>query len=269
MFKIVTKEHLTALDVAASARQFKDQVQDGISTLLTASLQDGETLPDLAFFQELLGRLLERSGNGLAGVDESYTQRLVTAAAQRVRRDELKEKLRLRMTDTRALLDRAVPSKTLNAFLRQRRFSSVKPLELVQSARDMVNTLRDPQHGLDNLAGSSFSSASALASMLEAEANELEQVLQQLSPQKKASQEGLEDKTDKVTTAKARNRRCADALFGLYRLAGLDFHAARVRARVRRRTASGGASGEATNGASGETSGGSAVAPQEVPLPVN
>ena len=57
----------------------------------------------------------------------------------------------------------------------------------------------------------------------------LEALLERLIQQARRNQNELGAKLAGVENAADLNRRCADFLFGLYRLAGLDFHADRLR----------------------------------------
>lgn len=240
MFRSTAQRQLEAREIAASARQFKVEVQRELETLLAAQLRDGETMPDLDLFQELIGRLLDGNGSRLVGIDTSYTGQLVSAAALRARRNELIVKLRQRLNDVRYLLERSVEGGVFKAALRDRRFSRLKPVLLVQSARDLVLALRNPSLAVGEGDSAILSTAASFADALEADANELETLLAQLSPQAKANQEGLGAKVADLQEAAEINRRCTSLLYGLYRVVRLDFHAERLRATVRRR-----ASGEA------------------------
>ena len=234
MFRATAKQQFESSEIAAAARQFKSDVQQGLESLLREELHDNESLPDLTFFQELIGRLLERNGNSLAQVDGRYSNELRSVALLRGERDELTEKLRLRMRDARYLLDSKVTEAAAKASLRERRFSGLKPQLLVGGARNLVAALRDPKLDLEQLSSDRTSpSAAALAVALETEANQLEQVLLLLTPQKKAKEAELGAKKAEVEAAAEKKIRCADALFGLYRLAGLDFHAERLRPKAR------------------------------------
>ncbi len=75
-----------------------------------------------------------------------------------------------------------------------------------------------------------------LAAKVEEEADQLEELLLRLAPPEEGQPEpaGLEGRHG-IDDAVEKNRRCADLLFGLYRLAGLDFHAERLRPKARRR----------------------------------
>lgn len=238
MFKDTFLKHAEAIEIAASAREFKEQVQAAIAAALEPLRREGESLPELEHLQELMARLLEASSGVLLESDQLYTNKLVNAAALREERDALVKQLRTHIRDVRYVLDRSVGTGTAKATLRDRRLSVVKPGLLVAAARDLMKTLRDPQLGLDNLTDKAFfADVARMAAKIEEETNQLDEVLLRLAPQKKASQNKLSDKVAGIDAAVEKNRRCADLLFGLYRLAGLDFHAERLRPKARRRKA--------------------------------
>lgn len=238
MFIGTNNRHSEAIEFAASAREFKAQVQAAIAAVLEPLRREGESLPQLEELQELIARLLEESGGELLATDQLYTNKLVAAAALREERDALVTQLEIHMRDVRYLLDRSVGTAVAKATLRNRRLSNVKPSLLVAAARDLVKTLRDPQLALETLTDKAiFADVAQMAAKIEEEANQLEEALLRLSPQKKASQNQLGAKVAGIDAAVEKNRRCADLLFGLYRMAGLDFHAERLRPKARRRKA--------------------------------
>lgn len=234
MFRITNKRHLEAIDIAASARRFKDQVQEALAGMLAGKLREGESLPDLTFFQEVIGRLLEEGSTSVLEADRLHTDELSNAAELRAQRNELVSRLRDRVQEVRFRVDRLVDSATAKTALRDRRVSVVTPSLLVAGARDLAAFLRKPSQpwGDGNVV---FGPAPEVAAMLEADAAQLDELLLRLAPQKKASQDQLAAKKAEVEAVTETNRRCVDALFGLYRLAGLDFHADRLRAKVRKR----------------------------------
>lgn len=233
MFRITNKKHQEAIDIAASARRYKAQVQEGLAAKLIGLLQEGESLPDLAFFQEVIGRLLEKGSAGVLEVDRRHTEELTGTAGLRVQRNQLVARLRDRLQEVRFRVDRSVDKSVAKTALRERRVSAVTPNLLVSGARDLAILLRNPDHAWDG--NGVFGPAAEVAAMLEADAAQLEGLLRRLAPQKEASQDELAAKKAEVAAVTEANRRCVDALFGLYRLAGLDVHANRLRAKVRRR----------------------------------
>lgn len=235
MFRATAQRQVEATKVSASARQFKEQVQQAFETLVAERLQVGEKVPDLSFFQELIGRLLDSSSRAVSEIDGRYTSQLVTAAALRAERNQLVHKLRERIRDVRYLLSRAVPGGVFKAALRDRRISKVKPVSLLQGARDLVAILRDPGLAVGGADPALAVSAAAFATALEADAAQLEPVLAQLSPLQRAKEDKLGAKIADLRAAAETNRRCADLLFALYRVVGLDFHAERVRPKNRRK----------------------------------
>lgn len=235
MFRLTDQRHREAIDLAASARRFKDQVQEALAGKLAGKLREGELMPDFTFFQEVIGRLLEDGSTSIRDADRRHTEVLASTADLRAQRNQLVARLRNRVRDVRTLVDRrSIDAATAKAALRDRRVSRVTPDLLVSGARDLAAVLRNPEHTWDD-GNVVFGSAAVVAATLEAEAGQLEELLSRLAPQKRASQDQLGAKKAEVEAVAESNRRCVDALFGLYRLAGLDFHADRLRAKVRRR----------------------------------
>lgn len=228
VFKIPSKHQQAALDIAASAAEFKEQANDGVANRFATVLEPGETSPDFLFAQELIGRLLGDVYQNLENAGSAQTSQLVAAAALRVQRDRVTVELRLRLRDARQLLDELVTSATARTVLPIRRFSNMAPAMLVQSARDVITALRNPNLGLETEPSMIFD-ATKLAATLETKANELASLLDQLAPQARATQAELGNKLAEIKSGADTHRRCADFLYGLYRLAGLDFHADRLR----------------------------------------
>jgi hypothetical protein len=235
MFRATARRQIEATEVSASARQFKEQVHQAFKNLIAAQLQEGETMPDLSFLQELIGRLLDSGSSAVSEIDGRYTSQLVTVAALRAQRDDLVAKLRDRIRDVRYLLSRSVAGGVFKAALRDRRVSKVKPLSLLQGARDLVAILRDPELAVGAADPALAVSAVAFAAALEADAAQLEPVLAQLAALQRAKQGDLGAKVADLRAAAETNRRCAELLFSLYRVVGLDFHAERVRPKNRRK----------------------------------
>lgn len=235
MFRTTAQRQQEATVVSASARQFKEQVQQAFATLLAPILREGETMPDLSLLQELIGRHLDSSSSAMVEIDGRYTSQLVSAAALRAERNELVHNLRQRMRDVRYLLSRSVAGGVFKAALRDRKISKVKPVSLLQGARDLVATLRDPDLAVGAADPALASSVATFAAALEADAASFEQVLAQLSPQDRAKQDNLGSKISDLREASETNKRCADLLFGLYRVARLDYHADRLRPKGRRK----------------------------------
>ena len=236
MLKATIKSQREATEIAASAREFGGQVHNALEALLGSRLREGETFPDLGLFQELLGRLLDSSGDQMREVDVRYTGGRVNTAALRAQRNELSARLRQQLRDVRYLVDRSIASEAAKEALRDRRLSRASADRLVQGARNLINTLRDPKLALDQLGeGGVFTSVATIAANLEAQTNELDALLVRLTPERKSSQNQLGSKVTEVQAVVASNQHCAEILYGLLRLAGLDFHAERLRPKARRK----------------------------------
>jgi len=175
MFKTIVRKYYEAADIAASAKTFKEQVQEGIEQRFAPSLLEGEEMPNFSLAQDLVVRLLERLDTDVMEVDSSQTLELVGSAQLRDLRNEQADKLRVTLRQVRFLLDRAFPPATVGTVFRVRRVSNLRPVQLQLLAQTAASVLREA------------------------------------------------------------TQRCTEFLYGLYRLAGLDYHAARIGPKIRKR----------------------------------
>ena len=69
MFRTTAQRQQEATVVSASARRFKEQVQQAFAILFAPILREGETMPDLSLLQELIGRHLDSSSSAVVEID--------------------------------------------------------------------------------------------------------------------------------------------------------------------------------------------------------
>ncbi len=228
MFKIPSKHQQTAIDIAASAAQFKEKANDGIARRFAGVLGPGETSPDFLFAQELIGRLLGDVYENLKQAGQRANQptgrRRHSTRAARPRRRRAAHPPALRKAAARQI----TRSRDRQNRARGPPIFQHGPSMLVQSARDVITALRNRELGLEGKPSVIFDTTK-LAATLEKKADELASLLDQLAPQARATQAELGNKLAEIESGADTHRRCADFLYGLYRLAGLDFHADRLR----------------------------------------
>lgn len=229
MFKISNDRAWAARDLASAAETFPEKVRLGLEGFFAAHLRDGERLPDVEFLQELVRRALEANSGSVLAADASLTSALVDHAALRDERDRHAAVLRELLSRVRHFFDSALAPAAAQAILPVRRFSNMKPSLLAASARQAAASLRDPLLGWDQMTdGFGFAPPADMADILDAARQLLEQVLEQLAAQRAATQNRLGRKVEGIEAAADVTRRCKRFLEGLYRLAGLDFHADRL-----------------------------------------
>lgn len=236
-FKTTVNKQRDIVELAASAEKLAPEVTAIFNRNLAPYLREGEVMPDVGLLQELIGRFLEASGDQLLEVDNRYTAEVRTNQQLRTRREALIEELRGRLRDIRYLIDRRFGLEASKQLMPVRDLYQYSARELVQAGRQVITVLRDPQYALDQAhANGLLANAQALADALELECSELAELLnRQLAGQKRDKQSGLKQKLAEIKTATEAARRSADFLAGIYRLAGLDFHAERLRPALRRR----------------------------------
>lgn len=228
MFKTPIKHHQKAIDLAASATTFDEQVNDGLARRFAPVLEPGEASPDFLFAQELVGRLLHAASSNLQEKGSAQTSELVAAAALRAERNRAAGELREYLRIAREMLDGVLDPATARTILPVRRMSNMRPDSLVQYGRAVVAALLNPELAIEVEPGSVFD-PKGIAKSVEEKSEELAALLDQLAPQVRATQDRLGAKLAEIENASQTHRRCADFLYGLYRLAGLDFHADRLR----------------------------------------
>ncbi len=164
----------------------------------------GEVLPDLVFFQELLGRYLDLCSRQLAQVDGRNSEDRRQGRALRQERERQMTKVRGVLRDARYLLDRQLGRESSAVHLKDRTFARRDAASLVQLAREAATALRDPKVAWEPATLEGVGSGSAeLAEVLDREARQLEQLSQdQEGLQSRQQQAGLEEKAAELEKAK-------------------------------------------------------------------
>jgi hypothetical protein len=148
------------------------------------------------------------------------------------------EEMRSELRSARFLLDESFDRSLPSGIFTRRNISQVRPLALVRLARETAANLRSPEVTPSRqLAGGAFADPAALAEALDRRALELEQLLERLTPKRKKVTFGVGEKKQHLQLAHARRLRIQDLLFGIYRGAGYDHLAARLRPKRARRAA--------------------------------
>lgn len=241
MFKATNDRDLDARDLAASAQIFPEKVQRGLDSVFAGHLREGESAPDFRFAQELVRRVLEATSGSLRQADGSHTQELVSHAGLRRRRDESADRLRGLLRKIRFFFDRALAPGVVREVLPVRRLSNMKPSLLVAFAGHATTALRNPALGWENQQDDyGFAAPASMADTIDAEADQLAEILGLLAQQSQATQSRRGAKHADLEAAADVTRRCKQFLEGLYRLAGLDFHADRIVPARRKKSRQGG-----------------------------
>jgi len=234
--KTTLRNKKSATFVAWSARALAEKAGAVLRAKLQSLLAEGETMPEVVFFQELLGRYLEDRSLKLAEVDGRYSEEQRIGRALRLERQRQMVKVQTALRDARYLLDRRIGKDESSLHLKQRSFARRDAASLIQLAQEAAVALRDPKVAWEPAALTGVASGSAtLAEALETEAGLLQQLSEdQETLQTRLKQAGLQEKAAELEKAKVAIRGAANLLAGLYTFADMPFHAQRVRLRSRK-----------------------------------
>ena len=244
--RLMPSRKVTRLDnesrqIMAGAHQVADRVAVDLQTRFAELLEPGETAPDWALVQRLTGRLIGRTHQNLIELDHQLEIGRTTNKKLRNERSSLENRLRAELRAARFLLDETFGKDLGGDLFRWRRLARLNARSMVLLARETAASLRTPQLALTKVTEgtpSSLGPVEQVASALETKANALESHLEQLEPNQK--QEVFEVGRKEQEWQEAHRSRLAaqDLLFGLYKAAGHDHLASRLRPKVRVRSAS-------------------------------
>lgn len=238
----VTRLDNESRQVMAGAHQMAESVAVDLKARFAELLEPGESSPDWALLQRLTGRLIGRSHQKLIELDHQLEVGRTTNKKLRDERSTLANSLRAELRAARFLLDETFGKDLSGDLFRWRRLARLNARSMVLLARETAVSLRTPQLArgkrADEVTQSSLGSAEQVATALEAKATALENHLDQLEPSQK--QEVFEVGRKEQEWQEAHRSRLAaqNLLFGLYKAAGHDHLASRLRPKVRVRSAS-------------------------------
>lgn len=232
----VTRLDNESRQVMAGAHQMAESVAVDLQARFAELLEPGETAPDWALLQRLTGRLIGRSHQKLIELDHQLEVGRTTNKKLRDERSTLANSLRAELRAARFLLDETFGKDLSGDLFRWRRLARLNARSMVLLARETAVSLRTPQLALAKLTEgtpSSLGPVEQVASALETKANALENHLEQLEPNQK--QEVFEVGRKEQEWQEAHRSRLAaqNLLFGLYKAAGHDHLASRLRPKVR------------------------------------
>lgn len=246
--------------ITAGALEMAPAVGATLSEQFDVYLEEGEKAIDWVLLQKLISRMLASKGRRLDEVDQSLELERTNSKSLRAERDRLVVEMRRELRAARFLLDEKFDRDLATGIFRRRELSRVTPLALVRLARETAESLRAP--GLQvsrQLDPGAFPEPANLADVLDRRAQALDVQLELLAPKRKRETFGVGEKDQEWQEAMTARMRGQDMLFGLYRGAGYDHLAARLRAKRRKKEENGNlGSAGGPNGAASEMKGGSA-----------
>lgn len=179
-------QHL--VEASGQAINLAPAVAEIIAERLRAVLREGETLPDIAFLQTLIGRSLDLLNEQLEAGDQLRKHNKNIARHRREVLEKASTKMRSALVDVRFILDRTLSKREAKAVFEGRgNLTRLKSPVLERVSERLVRLLEDPKFGWDGLADSGHrATAEASRLRLEAALTEFEQAQVDTQPERDA-----------------------------------------------------------------------------------
>ena len=235
--KVVARQLEEATKIGSAAIKNADQVAERLAQHFAPRLRADQGQPDWKLVFDTLGRNLIEASDQLNQQESTYQTQLRLEKQLRERRDEAIDKVQNQLRGARYLLDQVFGKEKASILFPSRAdLTRVVPRNLVPLAKAVVLLLRGSGVTWPPLDSEGHvPKPLELAVSLEAAVGELAGVLGELAPEKKGNvfllgnRRAEFDATAKVISATAL------AVAGLFRVAGFDFAADRLRTKTRRR----------------------------------
>jgi hypothetical protein len=233
--RLVLKFRSQSEPVIAGALETAAEVTGSLAATYDVFLEEGEQKIDWTLLQKLISRRLASKSLRLAELDAGLEVGRSGDKELRRERNRLAALLRSELRAARFLLDESLGREVSAGLLRWREPSQVMPAGLVALARETATSLRSSAMLAEAslTATGAFPDPTGLAGALERRALELERQLQLLAPKLKRETFAVGEKSQEWQDANSARLRSQDLLFGLYRAAGKDHLAQRLRPKAR------------------------------------
>lgn len=229
--KQVVDRRKDARAVAESVNTHTAVVRDGLATLLGPYLAPGETLPDFVLLLALLSRSVQARAEAMVTADNHHSTEIADDDGFRATRDTLAAALVENVTSLREALDGIYGSDAIHRY-GIKGTTPRDPAQIAAFADAMAERLE-----ADDLPTPRFAAnldRSTISAKLRADAAPLHAALDDVAREVREAEGTLVVRDDAVTVYERTFGRSATALAALYRLAGQDELASRIRPSGRR-----------------------------------
>ena len=237
MYRTITYLLRTVFDAVSSARTFADQIGHAFVEQASPVLKGGETLPAsfIAFLITVVARLMERARDKLKAAEKAHRLELRKQRRLRKRRDQEAEELYTTLLKVRTTSDGAHGKGTAELYLGlDPGFGNSEPQVLLRYGQEARDVLSDPGFQLPDTALKSTSwSPSEYVAEIKPPLEKLETTFEELGTQNRLTQEALKVKERALKSSRRVIIHGSRLLESLYFLAGEEYHAARLRGKVR------------------------------------
>jgi hypothetical protein len=230
--KLVIQQQKITTALQSAADTHAESAAVAVEKLLAPHLQKGEKMPDVALLLKLSGRLLEESTRKLVEADEAHERELADDRAPRERRDAASQAIYSRLVDLRDALSGLYGTSIAEAAgFRER--TPKDPVQLARFASQVVGALGSLKLGSPRIAGAKLNPREALQE-IEGQLVVLQGSLKEVAREVREAEQTLATKSQAMAEQQHLASGVANLLAGVFRLAGLDELAERVRPSARR-----------------------------------
>lgn len=239
--KQVARQIAEAFAIVSAVTKNADQVANSLGQHFAARLNADQPQADWKVVLDNLAQTLRKTSSQLELQDVEYQNQLAEERLLRDRRDQILEKLRNQLRGARFLLDQTFgKEKASEHFPLRSDVGRLVPRNLLPLARGMSRLLRGSGIVWPSLDGEGHvPKPLELAASIDATVSELEADLEALEPERQGSvfQRGNKERQYRDTALAVSST--AAALGGLFRVAGFEYAAKRLRGRPRKSTSGG------------------------------
>ncbi len=151
--RAVSRQFAQLEEVSSRALDLASEVAAVLTNSLRPYLQEGETLPDIALLQELLGRRIRGGSQELISSDHDRRHRRNVERQRLMQLRESEAKLKAALFEVRFFLDRTLDKKVANSVFEGRGdLSKLRSPVLERVSERLLSLFEDPKMGWDTLA---------------------------------------------------------------------------------------------------------------------
>ncbi len=238
---LVIRQNDDTASIGAAALKNADGLAAALTERLSAHNQQAQP-PQMDWKAILLdlGQFLVDSGESLVEKDLELQQQRHVENQLRFDRDEASLQIRAQLRSLRFLLDEAFGKEKARRMLPTRTdLQRINAKVLLGVAQEAANLLRNPAYTWPDLSGlPHLANPAQILASLEVAIPKLRAAVSELRPEQRGAQHALGKKNRELESTIEAMQRGADFIYGLFRLAGFDDEADRLRPRRRRAKAS-------------------------------
>ncbi len=226
----VVRAQRPAVDIEKSASSNAQPVAADLEPFLLRGLPEGQTLPDMALFQVMLGAIVRHDSEAMEAADEAHFEALSRLNHFQLVRDDYKNRLYPKLTDIRDTWDAAFGQDTCQRILGLGVALPAETLRVRRLVDRIVRLLSAPDFQLPPLVSDIAGvDTQKWVDQLKPDLEGLRATWEQLFAAKREAERTLAAKTASVATYRTSYSRCTQLLETFYRVSGNEHLAEKLR----------------------------------------